>query len=439
MDNLSARRETLPTKVMVIGAGTVGVCTALYLQRDGHEVTLVDPLDPGTGCSYGNAGVIQTNACVPIATPGVLRAVPRMLLGRDQPLVIRWQYLPSLAPYLLRFVAAASPSRVEEISKALTAILDLSLEAYKPLIESAGADTLLRPTGELHVYETEKSFRSARLSHELRRARGMRVEELGPHELRQREPALASIFARGIYLPDPVQTANPYLFTRKLADDFVQKGGIIIRGKVDDVILGDNGPTHVMINGERRPVGKIVVTAGAHSKAIAAKLGSFVPLDTERGYHLMMPDPGVELRVPVISGDYRFAMTSMIGGLRLAGTAELGRVDAKPNYERSYRLHHLAKKMLPDLKAETGEPWMGQRPSTPDSLPVIGKAPNVRSVYFAFGHGHLGLTMGAATGRIVADLVADRSTPIDITPFRISRFRKIGFRQRDLGFANPTI
>lgn len=435
MDETPRERKTSPKKVMIIGAGTVGVCTALYLQRDGHEVTLIDPVEPGTSCSYGNAGVIQVAACVPVATPGVLRAVPRMLLDRDQPLVIRWQYLLALAPYLARFVAAARPSRVEEISKALTSILVLAYEAYKPLIASAGAGSLIRPTGELHVYETEASYRAARLSHELRRARGVRIEDVAPAELRQLEPALAPIFARAIYLPDPVQTANPYLFTRKLAEDFVRNGGLILRERVEDVIVGSDGPTHVVTSGAQRPVTELVVAAGAHSKTLAAKLGSYVPLDTERGYHLMLSHPGVELRAPVISGDYRFGMASMIGGLRLAGTAELARVDAEPNHERSHRLHRLAKRMLPDLKAENGTPWMGQRPSTPDSLPVIGKAPNVPAAYFAFGHGHLGLTMGAATGRIVADLVAGRPTPIDTHPFRISRFRRFGLRQPDRGLA----
>ncbi len=422
-----------PRKIIVIGAGTVGICTALYLQRDGHAVTLIDRNEPGTGCSYGNAGVVQVTACVPIATPGVLRAVPRMLVSRDQPLIIRWQYLPRLAPYLLRFINAARPSEVERISQALARILMLAKDAYAPLIAAAGAHDLIKPTGELHVYETEAAYRAARFGHDLRRARGLRIEDLDPREIRRIEPSLATIFRHAIYLPDPVQTVSPYLFTRKLAEEFVRAGGHFLQENVEDILFGRDGPTHVVTGRARHAAPELVLATGAHSKGWAAKLGSHVPLDTERGYHLTLPDPGVELRVPVISGDYRFGLASMTEGLRLAGTAELARLDAKPNYTRAQRLVRLARRMLPKLNPEGAKPWMGQRPSTPDSMPVIGRSPHLPRVYFAFGHGHLGLTLAAATGRIITDLVASRPPPIDISDFRISRFRKFGLRQQDRG------
>jgi D-amino-acid dehydrogenase len=418
-----------PRKTVVIGAGTVGVCAALYLQRDGHAVGLIDRNEPGTGCSYGNAGVVQVTACVPIATPGVLRDVPRMLLSKDQPLVIRWQYLPWLAPYLLRFINAARPSEVERISQALTRILVLAKDSYAPLIAAAGAADLIKPTGELHVYETEAAYRKARFGHDLRRARGLRIEDIGPVQISEIEPSLAPIFRHAIYLPDPVQTVSPYLFTRKLAESFVRAGGDLVQESVEDILLGPEGVTHVVTGQSRRPAPELVLATGAHSKRWAAKLGSYVPLDSERGYHLTLPDPGVELRVPVISGDYRFGIASMTEGLRLAGTAELARLDAKPNYTRAQRLVRLAQRLLPKLNPEGAKPWMGQRPSTPDSMPVIGRSPHVPHVYFAFGHGHLGLTLAAATGRVVADLVASRPVPIDISDFSISRFRKFGFRQ----------
>jgi D-amino-acid dehydrogenase len=327
-----------PRKTVVIGAGTVGVCAALYLQRDGHAVGLIDRNEPGTGCSYGNAGVVQVTACVPIATPGVLRDVPRMLLSKDQPLVIRWQYLPWLAPYLLRFINAARPSEVERISQALTRILVLAKDSYAPLIAAAGAADLIKPTGELHVYETEAAYRKARFGHDLRRARGLRIEDIGPVQISEIEPSLAPIFRHAIYLPDPVQTVSPYLFTRKLAESFVRAGGELVQENVEDILLGPNGVIHVVTGQARRPATDLVLAAGAHSKRWAAKLGSYVPLDSERGYHLTLPDPGVELRVPVISGDYRFGIASMTEGLRLAGTAELARLDAKPNYTRAQRL-----------------------------------------------------------------------------------------------------
>ena len=412
-------------RVAVVGAGTVGVCTALYLLREGYDVTLIDKGSPGSGCSFGNAGVIQVGACVPIATPGVLRSVPRMLLDPDQPLVLRWQYLISLAPYLLRFVAAASPKRVDQISHALASILQLSYNAYRPLIEMAAAQDLVRPTGELHVYETDAAYRSASFAYRLREERGVRLERLNPSQLRELEPSIAPIFRHAVYLLDSIKTADPFLLTSKLAEAFSRNGGSILQECVNDIHDRADGGIRVISDITSHEADAVVIATGAHSARWASKFGHFVPLNTERGYHLMLPNPGVELNVPVLSGDYRFALTSMIGGLRIAGTAELAKLDARPNYRRAHRLLKLAKRMVPDLVDEGSQTWMGQRPSTPDSLPVIGASTNSRSVYFAFGHGHLGLTLGAATGMLIADMVAGRKPNIDATPFRVTRFRKI--------------
>jgi D-amino-acid dehydrogenase len=410
----------------VLGAGTVGVCCALYLQRAGHKVTLIDRLPPARGCSYGNGGLIQTGAVVPIATPGVLRKVPRMLLDPDQPLVIRWRYLPSLAPYLARFVGAARPGRVEEISTALAGLLSLASDSYKTLLADAGAAGMIRQSGELYVYESEAAYRAAQPGHELRRRRGIRVEEIAPGELRQLEPALAPGFRRAVFLPDSWKTIDPYLVTARLAEHFAAGGGEIVQEEVIDIAVAPEGPTEIVTDRGRRRLDQLVVAAGAYSKRWAARLGSRVPLDTERGYHLTLPTPGIQLRVPVISGDYRFALVPLAGGIRLAGTAELARVDAAPNYRRAERLLQLGRRVLPGLDGAGRQAWMGHRPSTPDSLPVIGRSPRFRSAWFAFGHGHLGLTLGAATGRVLADLAAGRAPPIDLAPFRVDRFRMLG-------------
>ncbi len=406
----------------VIGAGSIGICSALWLQRDGHRVTVIDRIPPATGCSSGNAGIIQTGAVVPIATPGVLRQVPRMLLDPDQPLVIRWQYLPQLLPYLTRFVLAAAPARVEAISRALAALLGLAADSYRTLAAAAGAPELLRQTGELYVYESEAAYQAAKPGHDLRRARGIRVEDIPVEELRQLEPALAPIFVRAVYLPDSVMTANPYVLASKLAEDFVRNGGEIVTETVRDIVIDADGPKAVVTDATTRPLDRLVIATGAYSKQWAARLGSKVPLDTERGYHLMLPNPGVSLRVPVLSGDYRFVISEMIGGIRLAGTAELAHLDAPPNYRRAERLLKLAQRIVPGLDGSGGEPWMGHRPSTPDSLPVICRSPHFPSVFFAFGHGHLGLTLGAVTGRMIAALAAGRTPPVDPQPYAITRF-----------------
>jgi D-amino-acid dehydrogenase len=187
-------------------------------------------------------------------------------------------------------------------------------------------------------------------------------------------------------------------------------------------VIENDVPAALTTDSGRRKLDQLVVAAGAHSKRWTAQLGSYVPLDTERGYHLMLTDPGVELRVPVISGDYRFAVTPMTDGIRLAGTAELAKVDAPPNYDRAERLLKIGQRILPGLDGRSRTRWMGQRPSTPDSLPVICRSPRHASAYLAFGHGHLGLTMGAITGRLIADMAAGRTPLVDMRPYDVQRF-----------------
>ncbi|MGD9844830.1 MAG: NAD(P)/FAD-dependent oxidoreductase, partial [Variibacter sp.] len=282
--------DTVRKHFTVIGAGAVGISAALWLQRDGHAVTLVDRNPPGTGASFGNGGLIQTGAVVPIATPGVLRQVPSMLMDPNGPLVIRWRYLPSLLPYLLRFVASARPSRVEEISIALQAILEHAGEAYRSLLADANGLNLLTTTGELYVYETAASYAAAKTWHDLRRKRGVEVVDLPPEELRQLEPALAPIFHRGVYLPSSLKTATPFAVMTALAENFVANGGEFVQANVQDIVIENDAPVALMTDGGRRKLDQLVVAAGAHSKRWTQQLGSYVPLDTERGYHLMLTD-----------------------------------------------------------------------------------------------------------------------------------------------------
>lgn len=413
-------------RVTVVGAGIVGICCALYLQREGRRVTLVDRLPPGEGTSSGNAGLIQVGACVPMATPGVLARVPAMLLDPNGPLIIRWRYLARIAPWLMRFVGAAAPSRVEAISIALATLLDQADAAYAPLIASSGADDLFRPTGELHVFRRESAYRAAMEHYDLRRRRGVKLDFLDGSELRQLEPALSPEVKRGVLIPDCRLVIDPLSLSQRLARRFVADGGEILTEEVEDIEFGPSGP-HTLVTGGaggggRRDVGELVLAAGAFSRPWADKLGARVPLDTERGYHLMLPEPGIDLRTPLLAGDHRFAIIPMQKGLRLAGTSELAGLRAPPYYGRADMLAGLAERYVPGINTRGGVKWMGFRPSMPDSLPVVGRSPRWPNVYFAFGHGHLGLTLGAITGRLVADMAAGRDPRVDLSPYRPDRF-----------------
>lgn len=408
--------------VAVIGAGIVGVCTALYLQRDGHRVTLIDRLGPGEGASKGNAAVIAAEACVPVATPGILWRVPGMLMDPLGPLAIRWHYLPKLVPWLWEFVKASSPQRVEEISLALRPLLTQAVDSYVPLLKSAGVEDMLRRTGWLAVYETEKKFAAAQVGFALQRRRGVRMEVLPAEEIRQFEPSLAPIFKHAVFFPENAYVTDNYRLVQVLAESLVRNGGTLLKEEVRDFVLGPQGPTHVVTDQARHAVDAVALTGGAWSKALAAKLGHRPLLETERGYHVMFPNAGFAPRLPIVSGEYTFAVTPQEHGLRIAGTVELGGLQAPPDWARARILLDRGRHMFPQLNDAGKTEWMGFRPSMPDSVPVISASDKHRNAFFSFGHGHIGLTLGAVTGRVMADLVAGRDPGLDMRPYRIDRF-----------------
>ncbi|MFQ5773308.1 MAG: NAD(P)/FAD-dependent oxidoreductase [Kiloniellaceae bacterium] len=408
--------------VVVIGAGIIGVCSALSLLREGHRVTLVERDAPGEGASFGNGAVIGEESVVPVATPGILWKVPGMLLDPLGPLAVRWSYLPRIAPWLARFVAASRPRRVEEISIALAALLDGTFDAFATLLDMAGAPEMLRRTGWMCVYETDRGLERYQPMLEIQRRRGVRFEVLDAKELRAREPSLGAIFTRAVYYPGVGYTINSLRLVQVLAETFRKNGGTMKCAEARGFDIGPDGPRAVVTDEGAVPCDAVVVAAGAWSRRLAAQLGSRPPLDTERGYHVQFPDPGVMPRLPVYSTERGIVATPLDLGLRVAGTVELGGLEAPPNWDRAEVLLAQAKRWFPGVRTEGASRWMGFRPSMPDSLPVIGRSPRFSNVVFAFGHGHCGMMMGPRTGQIVAALLADRDPGIDMTPYRVDRF-----------------
>ena len=406
--------------VTVIGAGAVGASTALALRRDGHAVTLIDRGQPGMGTSFGNAGILSVASCVPIATPGVLWRLPHLLADPLGPLHIDWRYLPRLAPWLMRFVLASRPARVEEISRALMSLLVQILPAYRELLGGAFQD-LTHPGGVLYAYQTDRSFEGAMAGHELRKRRGVNLSVLGQAELRQMEPALAPSFRHGVLMHDSYNTVNPLRLVQTLTQTFLEAGGELVQESVAR-IERDGGRLVAVTDKRWIELDMVAICAGAWSKKLARDCGVRVPLDTERGYHVMLPHPGALPQRPVASGDHEFIATPMEHGLRLAGTVELAGLDAPPNLQRADVLLRAAREMFPGLRDDGMTTWMGFRPSMPDSIPVIGPAPGEPRVFLGFGHGHLGLTFGAITGLLLSDLIAGRPPRVDLAPFRADRF-----------------
>ncbi|HEX6103053.1 MAG TPA: FAD-binding oxidoreductase [Alphaproteobacteria bacterium] len=408
--------------ILIAGAGFVGLSTALYLQREGARVTLLDPNGPGEGASKGNAAVLAVDSVLPVAMPGVLKDVPGMLLDPLGPLAIRWSYLPRIAPWLVRFVAASRRSRVEEIAAALRPLLASAIDAWLPLAETAGVPDMIRRTGWLSLYETDESFRKAQWGLELQRRLGVKVELLRAEEIRQAEPTLAPIYKHGVIHPENAYVLDPWRLAQRLAETVQRQGGRIERRALTGFTFRDGRPVAGRTAEGEIDFDAVVVAAGAWSRPLARALGRDVPLDTERGYHMTLPNPGMMPRRPLYSGDHSFAVTPLETGLRFAGTVELGGLDAPPNYDRAEKLLTHGRRMFPGLESGGASRWMGFRPSMPDSLPVIGPVPGLPNAVLAFGHGHLGLTLGAITGKLAAALALGRPPALDVTPYRAERF-----------------
>jgi len=411
-----------PTAV-VIGAGMIGVCCALFLQRDGYSVTLIDRQGPGEGASYGNGSMLTCEAVVPIQTPGIVWRVPGMLLDPLGPLSVRWGYLPRLVPWLTRFLRESRWPRVEAASIALARLLDQALLDFDPLLRQAGAEAMVRRTGFLMVYESEAGFRRAAPLIDLQRRRGVEMEILDQETLRAREPKLAPIFARAIHYPEVAQALDVFRLVQVLAESFVSQGGTLKREEVRDFAFASDRKVEAVVTDRgRHPCDALVVAAGAWSRPLVRRLGSDTLLDTERGYSVLMPDPGVVPNTPLYSTERGIVFSPMEIGLRVAGTVELGGLEAPPDWRRAEALLTHARRWLPGLNTEGAEPWIGFRPSMPDSVPVISASPRYDNAFFAFGHGHGGIGLGARTGRLIADLAVGRSPNIDMAPYRVDRF-----------------
>jgi D-amino-acid dehydrogenase len=348
--------------------------------------------------------------------------VPGYLNDPMGPLRIRWSYLPKAAPWLLRFLAASTPARVEKIADALRPLLRQTFEAYEPLVKHAGVTDLIRQTGYVVAYEKRESYLGDAVAWKLRRDRNVAVEELDDAGVKRLMPQLTAHYAMGLYLPEQGYVANPERLTKAIAAQFERDGGLVLRREVRDIEMGPEGPRALITDGGTIPVETLVICAGAHSNEFSARLGDRVPLEAERGYHVTYSDPRLTLPMPLFMPEHKFFITPMEIGLRIAGQSEFAGINAPPDYARAEILAAHMQRVFPEISTADATQWMGRRPSMPDSLPVIGRSTRFASVWYAFGHGHVGLCSGAPTGRLVADLIAGRPPSIDVRPYRPDRF-----------------
>jgi D-amino-acid dehydrogenase len=406
----------------VVGAGIIGLACAHYLHRAGFRVSVIDPAPEGDKASIGNAGGIAVTEMAPASGPGVLWKAPGWLLDPLGPLSIRPAHALSLAPWLLRFARAGAPREVERIAAALGALNTNALPAFEAMMREAGISTQLRTTGALSVYESEKGWRADAQEWALKRRHGVIAEEIDPSEARAMEPALGPIVKRAMFTPQWAQVSDPRVIVDGLRQFLMEQDVTFLRDRVERMTAWPKSISLRLAFAGEISASRVIIAAGAWSGALARAFGDRVSLESERGYNTTLPHAAGAIRHEIIFAERKFVAAPLTCGLRIGGAAEFGGLRSAPNYARSDALLALARRYLPDLDTRDATRWCGHRPATPDSLPVISASPRCANVIYAFGHGHLGLTHSAITGRLVADMARAQPTSIDIAPYSVQRF-----------------
>jgi glycine/D-amino acid oxidase-like deaminating enzyme len=411
----------IKTDVAIVGAGIIGLATAFRLAADGREVVVIDPNEPGSGASYGNAGAVAPYGCAPIGNPDILRNLPSLLFNPESPLAIRPAALPALLPWLSRFVWQSMPARARRNGHALAALLKEAMPAWRDLAMQAGAWDLFRHEGCLYFYQKKMPPKNNEWSARLRDELGIRQDWLSPADVAKLEPALPRAVG-GVFFPDAGHIVDPSALTRRLAAAAASNGASFQQARVERLEPQDSGQIRLICRDFVVDAHAVVLAAGAWSRSLAQQGGENVPLETERGYHIEFAMDTCPIRRPVSPVDLGFYVTPMDGRLRVAGTVELGGLSAPPNPKRIALLERGVRKLFPDLGAVQSQ-WLGFRPSLPDSLPVIGRTRRHPNLIQAFGHGHLGMTLAGVTSSIVAGLIGKRNDAPDLCAFRSDRFR----------------
>ena len=418
-------------ELTIVGAGIVGLSCAWSAQRRGWQVTLVDRDFEGDRASHGNAGGIAVSECAPLNLRGLGLQPLRWLIDPLGPLAIRASHAPRLLGWFLALRKVAEPANYLRIAQALAALNQRSLRDFEAVLADTGSSADLHKRGALTVYETQSAFANDAAEWRLKRSLGVRWREVDAAEMRSLEPGLAPLFARGVMLEDWAHVDDPQRIVTALRRRVQALGAAFVTG--DAIGLNANTadrPAVTLADGRRISGDRIVVAAGAWSARLAKTIGDRALLESERGYNTTLPASAARLNREVIFAERRFVATPLSVGLRIGGAAEFAGLEAPANYRRSAALLQLARRYLPGLDERGAKQWMGQRPTTPDSLPVIGASPADARVLYAFGHGHLGLTQSATTGELVAELLCNARPSLDLAPYAITRFRKSGERAR---------
>jgi D-amino-acid dehydrogenase len=393
--------------IAVVGAGIVGATTAYVLARRGAHVTLIDRAEPGRGCSYGNAGALAPASIVPLAMPGILYRVPGMLLDRDGPLRLPLGYLPRALPWLLRLVAASRPDRTESIAARLAALNAQAIERHLVLASEIGAAGLIRRDGHLHVYPDAAALAKDAAAWALRERHGVRCERVDRADIEVLEPRLGPAYRTGVFLRDQAMVINPFRYVQQIVRAFVVGGGRLVRDEVRAVEPDLARGWSVHTSEGRQSADHLILAAGVYTPRLVEPLGMRLPIESQRGYHVSFPDAAAPVSRIVVLADRKVFVTPLEHGFRVAGTVEFGGLDRPPDRRRFAHLSKLAREAFPGTAMGEERHWMGHRPSTPDSLPLVGPVASRPGLWLAAGHGHLGLTGAVGTAFALADAILE--------------------------------
>ncbi|MBR7888167.1 FAD-dependent oxidoreductase [Marinomonas sp. A79] len=409
--------------VIVIGAGIIGISTALRLQQEGKQVLVIDSKGVAAETSAGNAGAFAFADVIPLATPGIMRTAPKWLLDPLGPLSIRPAYAFKIMPWMLHFWRASWQDRYVAALTAQSTLMDFSKDALERQIQRVNGEALIRREGQLQLYEGEAEFTASLAGWQTRKEHGVVFELLDSVDaIAKIQPGIHPRFTHAGFTPEWKNVVHPKVWTEHLADYLHRAGGAMAIDTVQAIDIKTDS-VKIQTSSNLYTATKIVVAAGAWSKTLARSLGDSVPLDTERGYNTTLPAGAFELKTHITFSNHGFVVTKAGDGVRVGGAVELGGLSLAPNYQRADILLKKAKAFLPDLNMEGGTQWMGFRPSMPDSLPVISYASQSRRIVYAFGHGHLGLTQSAGTAELVAELINEQTPSIPMNAYGAQRFK----------------
>lgn len=423
MGEVSLNAPSGKRTVAIIGAGIVGVSAAIWLQRDGHDVILIDKAGPGEGTSFGNGGVLASCSIVPVTVPGLLFKAPRMLFDPGQPLFVRWSYLPKLAPWLIRYLSNGTAEAVDRRASALASIIGDSLTDHQAMAQGTGAEKWIVPSDYLFLYNDRKHFEGDAFGWAVREKYGFHWDILEGQAFRDYDPAYGPALDFAVRLGGHGRISDPGRYVKDLATHVVARGGKLIRAEATDIVREGGRVTGVRASGETIACDAAVLATGVWSGPLARRLGMSVPLESERGYHVELWEPNIMPRSPVMVASGKFVATPMEGRLRLAGIVEFGGLDAPASKAPFKLLYRNIKAAIPGIEWKEATEWMGHRPSVADSIPLIGAVPGVKNAFCGFGHDHVGLTGGPKTGRLLASLVAGQIPNIDLAPYAPNRFQ----------------